>query len=60
MLLTKLLLIAIVAITVAQAQSLTGWFLIAVPLIYLIWRLEPRKRRKSTLRCTQRSSRRAS
>ena len=42
MLLTKLLLIAIVAITVAQAKSLTAWFLIAVPLIYLIWRLEPR------------------
>ena len=42
MLLTKLLLIAVVAVSVAQAQSVAAWCLIAVPLIYLIWRFEPR------------------
>lgn len=39
--LIKLLLIAVVAVTVAQAKSIVAWSLIAVPLIYLIWRLEP-------------------
>ncbi len=44
MLLIKLILIALVAVTVAQAQSLTAWFLVAVPLMHLIWRLEPKGR----------------
>lgn len=42
MMLTKLLLIVVVAVVVGQAHSPAAWFLIAVPLIYLIWRLEPR------------------
>lgn len=43
MLLTKLVLIALVAMTVAQAKSMAAWCFIAVPLIYLIWRLEPKR-----------------
>lgn len=41
MLLIKLLLILVVAVVVAQAQSMMAWCFVAVPVIYLIWRLEP-------------------
>ncbi len=41
-LLLKLLLIAVVALSVGQTKSLAAWCLVAVPLIYLIWRIEPR------------------
>lgn len=43
LLLTKLLLIGVVWLVVAQTESMMVWCFVGAPLGYLIWRVEPRR-----------------